>query len=1093
MGTQEKYFEETIDKLRHKELRAVFGEQIIGIVFMAITAAAPIIGAVVAIVLYVSGGGKIDVAVVFTIVAAFRQLESPLLQLPQDIQGAIKYNVSSNRVGPFLNSLSSADSQSAKPRPVVSSLNAIEIEDADLYWGLPPPPEQDDNKSTNNKAKADKSETWTKADRDAGDTVIILPEEATDDDKAPQKTEQQQQQQQQYVPALLGTTVTIQKGKITAIVGPVGSGKSAMCSAILGDMTVRKGRVSIAGELAYAPQSPWMVNATIRDNILFGEEYDAVRYRRVLQVCQLRHDLAVLQAGDKTMIGERGITLSGGQRSRISTARAAYSRRDIALLDDPLSALDPAVANKLFRECICDFMRGRTVVLVTNQLNFLPSCESVILLGLTSDVVEHGATDTSESAAGRVVAQDTYANLASSSTVDFSAMLARFNESTNRSNDDDDNDGMEENGGDKNGKQDDSKQVAPNEAQNNDDDQDDEVLMQTEERNRGAINVSLYLKLFEYAGGKWLVLAVVMLYALSECVTAFNTSFLGFWSESANANYTKVVPFDQLGNSLGIDLALPEDPDAIESWYIMWYAISGFLIIVSEIVPSVFMLILGQRASRNAYRALFDSVIRAPLSFFQTTPIGRILSRFANDTGDVDSHVPQMLIEASILTSSVVASLVVVSVIVPPFLIGLVVVSFIYVKIMKVYRPVNRDTKRIGALSRSPVYAHFSETLSGLPTIRAYGAAQRFNATNVRNIKMMVEDWIVGAQAMMWLDTRLGLINFIVTLVSSVLIMYSSLQGLVSPANAGVAITYTMLFTSKLSIAVMLFSFLEESMISFERVTYYIENIEHEAPATSSNPPPPSWPARGQIVLNDLKMRYRKDTPLVLHGLSLTIQAGERCAVVGRTGSGKSSLMLCLLRLVEPEYEQGSPAPIVIDGVDVCKIGLHELRSKISIVPQNPVVFSGTLRSNLDPTKEHADAVLWSALERCNLKPFVSGSASKLDMEISDSGSNLSQGQSQLLTLARSLLSNSKILLLDEATSSVDFDTDAIIQKTIRGEDAFGGCTVLTIAHRINTVIDSDKMLVLDQGKVAEFDSPEALLADPTSLFSSMVAEHRQE
>jgi ATP-binding cassette subfamily C (CFTR/MRP) protein 1 len=291
----------------------------------------------------------------------------------------------------------------------------------------------------------------------------------------------------------------------------------------------------------------------------------------------------------------------------------------------------------------------------------------------------------------------------------------------------------------------------------------------------------------------------------------------------------------------------------------------------------------------------------------------------------------------------------------------------------------------------------------------------------------------------------------------------------------------------------MLFSMLEEAMIGFERVTYYIENVEHEAPATSRNPPPASWPAHGQIVLQDLKMRYRKDTPLVLQGLSLTIQAGERCGVVGRTGSGKSSLMLRLLRLVEPEYEQGSPGPIVIDGVDVCKIGLHELRSKISIVPQNPVVFSGTLRSNLDPAKEHADAVLWSALERRNLKPFVSGSAGKLDMDISDAGSNLSQGQRQLLTMSRALLSNTKILLLDEATSSVDFDTDELIQKTIRGEDAFGGCTVLTIAHRINTVIDSDKMLVLDQGKVAEFDSPKALLANPASLLSSMVAEHRRQ
>lgn len=617
--------------------------------------------------------------------------------------------------------------------------------------------------------------------------------------------------------------------------------------------------------------------------------------------------------------------------------------------------------------------------------------------------------------------------------------------------------------------------------------------MQDEERERGTVKFREY-SVYVKAGGGWCVFAFLTLLLVAEVLSNyFNIRWVDLWTTSAGRGYEDYdmlgVDFDVSGNLT----AQQEDQQQTAGllFYAVGYAGTALLIALLTLFRSVAFALFGVRASVSLHRRLMSSVIRAPMSFFNTTPIGRIISRFTKDLFEIDIQTIlnlQFTLHSMLMLLQI---LVVIAITTPHFLIAVPLILVLYSYILQIYRPVARDIKRLEALSRSPVYAHFSETLGGLTTIRAYRVMDTFERESERK----VDDNILYQYAMIasdhWQFIRMSFMGSTTVFLAAFLAMYTSWQGQLSAGAAGVSLTMSINLTSILARTLYFMADLETGMNCVSRVLHYSYNIEQEAPPTSKHPPSPEWPSRGRISIQHLSMRYRRTTPLVLKDVSVEIGAGERVGVVGRTGSGKSSLMLCLLRLVEPEFT-GARGPIAIDGVDICRIGLDELRSRIGIVPQSPTIFSGTIRSNLDPFDRYEDEAVWSALEKVGLKGLAGESSEKLQYPVSEYGDNLSQGQRQLLCLSRALLSKSRVLMLDEATSSVDFDTDVRIQRMIRSQTSFAGCTVLTIAHRINTVIDSDEILVLRNGEVAQYGPPSELLRSPESAFAKMVRESKR-
>jgi len=528
------------------------------------------------------------------------------------------------------------------------------------------------------------------------------------------------------------------------------------------------------------------------------------------------------------------------------------------------------------------------------------------------------------------------------------------------------------------------------------------------------------------------------------------------------------------------------------TFYMAGYAIVAVLVAVVTYGRSALLAVMGVRASRNLHTELVTRVMRAPTSFFDTTPVGRIVSRFAKDLNTIDGELPNFFDFFLFCTLFVCFTMITIIAVTPLFALVAVPAMTLYIMTLNYFRRVSREAKRLESIARSPVYSHYSETLGGINTIRAYRASDRFLKENALKVDNSIRGFYVNKVADRWLSVRLELLGSFIGFGSAMMAVATAvLDHGEKPSNpeyvglAGLALSFAIQVTGLLNWTVRSFANVESGMNATERVLHYIDEIPQEAAHESANPPDASWPQEGKITLENVEMRYRKDTPLVLKGLNLTINAGEKVGIVGRTGSGKSSLLLTLLRLVEPQ----DTSKIIIDGVDVTKIGISELRRKLGIIPQNPTLFSGTIRGNLDPFNEHSDAEIKEALSKCEMLDAVNAMEGGLDAAVAEYGENLSQGQRQLLCLGRALLSHTKILLLDEATSSVDVETDAAVQKTLRS--AFKDCTLLTIAHRVNTIIDSDRIIVLKDGLVAENDTPKKLLVNlrGISMFSEMVQE----
>ncbi|XP_070802163.1 ATP-binding cassette sub-family C member 2 [Pituophis catenifer annectens] len=875
-------------------------------------------------------------------------------------------------------------------------------------------------------------------------------------------------------------TLEIANGSLVAIVGSVGSGKSSLISAMLGEMENIKGHINIQGSMAYVPQQAWIQNATLKDNILFGSPLDETRYQQVLEACALLPDLQLLPGRDLTEIGEKGINLSGGQKQRVSLARAVYSNADIYLLDDPLSAVDAHVGRHIFDKVLGPegLLQNKTRILVTHNLSFLAQVDDIVVLE-AGTVMERGSYSTllansgsfaqllntygnqqdniheEEAMAGMDEEQepDEYPELATEEVPADVVTITQKNEASvqqkifNRSRSTSSNISIRKG---HQGHLNEKKTLTEFKGQR---------LIDKEAMETGKVKLFTYLRYLRAIG--WGLSISILIGYIGQAA-----SFIGFnlwlsdWTNDAVRYQNMTYPVTQRDMRIGIYGALGG---------------SNSLFLLTAIVLCSFGSI---RASRILHEQLLSNILRVPMSFFDSTPTGRIVNRFAKDIFTVDETIPISLRSWMNCFFMILSTLVIICLATPYFAIVILPLGILYYFILQFYVATSRQLRRLDSVTRSPIYSHFGETVSGLSVIRAFGHQERFLQHNEKIVDVnqkSVYSWGVSNR---WLAMRLELVGNLTVFFAALLAVF--VKDSLNSGIVGLSISSALNITQTLNWLVRMTSELETNIVAIERLYEYTE-IANEAPWVTAKRPPSQWPNNGEITFIDYKVRYRPDLELVLDGISCDIKGTEKIGVVGRTGAGKSSLTNCLFRILE-----AAGGKILIDGLDIAAIGLHDLREKLTIIPQDPILFSGSLRMNLDPFDQYSDEDIWHALELAHLKSYVQALPEGVSSPVSEGGENLSVGQRQLVCLARALLRKSKILILDEATAAVDMETDHLIQETIRSE--FANCTVITIAHRLHTIMDSHRVMVLQEGKIVEFDSPEELLQQQ-GIFAGLARE----
>ncbi|KAG4101689.1 P-loop containing nucleoside triphosphate hydrolase protein [Neocallimastix lanati (nom. inval.)] len=813
--------------------------------------------------------------------------------------------------------------------------------------------------------------------------------------------------------------IRIKKGSLTAVVGTVGSGKSSLINAIIGEMKREAGRVIIGGTFSYCSQKAWIRNATVRDNITFGRQFDKERYDRAVRDCALLRDFDIFPNGDMTEIGERGSNLSGGQKQRINLARAVYNDSDVVFMDDPLSAVDAHVSRYLFDNCINGAMANKTRVLVTHQLHVLPKVDYVIVMKN-----------------GYIEEQGEYKELMQKNG-ELARLMSVYGECFDGDEDlNDDSDDSSESCSD-------VSQSCDREAVKPDEKKEKakvQGLMKDEERATGAVKWRIYSAYIKAGGGFIIGFIIILLIGFIQLSKIGSDMWLVFWTD----------------NEFGL---------TVQNYILIYFAWNAGQSLLTFIYY-VYMANVGIKSSRNVHRKAIDNVMKAPILFFDTNPLGRIINRFSMDQDALDNNLFLSLQVFFTSLASTISTLVLMIYAAPVLGIALGPLLILYMYIQQMFRCTSRELKRMDALARSPLYANISETINGLPTIRAYHEEESLIKHNQFLVDENNRPLHLQNIAKKWLAFRLEIIG-------AFLIFFDGAAGLLlkdslSTSLLGLSLSYALSVTSSLNYTVRYFCDTEVYMNSAERVLHYANDIETEN--QKGRDAPLGWPYKGRIEIRNLTMRYAPYLPPTIRDVSLDIDSHEKVGIVGRTGAGKSSIIMTLFRMVEPELY----SMVRIDDESIMDMRLNDLRRGISIIPQEPILFSGTIRFNMDPFNEHSDDDIWYALENSGMKQFVKDMDKQLDSEVRPNGENFSVGQRQLLCLARAMIRGSHILIMDEATASVDIETDAIIQRALRTN--FSEATVLTIAHRLNTIIDYDKILVLDKGELLEFDSPKNLL-----------------
>jgi ATP-binding cassette, subfamily C (CFTR/MRP), member 1 len=1012
-------FLERLKELRRREIRAIQVLLAIRNAINAVSMALPVFASMLAFITYALSNHDLNPARIFSSLALFNALRMPLNLLPLVIGQVTDAYASLGRIQDFL----LAEEQREEINWDDDMESAIEMQNASFTWERNSTHDKDQVGTFQTKAQIHDAKKAHKREKkvEKMSKKQGKPASVTDDSSS------EEVQMEPF--KLQNMNFTVGRNELLAVIGTVGSGKSSLLGALAGDMRKTSGKVKMGASRAFCPQYAWIQNSTLKDNILFGKSYKSKWYNQVVDACALRPDLEMLPAGDLTEIGERGITVSGGQKQRLNIARAIYFDADIILMDDPLSAVDAHVGRHIMDEAICGIMKDKCRILATHQLHVLNRCDRIIWMN-----------------EGRIESVDTFDNMMSSNK-DFQQLMATTaqEEVIEEKDKADDEDELEDE------KKKAKKAKKPKAG----------VLMQQEERAVNSVSWGIYGAYIKASGSIIMGPLIFLFLVLANGANIVTSLWLSYWTS------------DRFGFPMGA--------------YIGVYAGLGVLQAVLMFAFSTFLSTGGTNASKAMLQRAMTRVLRAPMSFFDTTPLGRITNRFSKDIDSMDNNLTDAFRMYLITLTMILSVFGLIIAFFPFFGIALVPLLLIFLFSASYYRASAREMKRHESVLRSSVFARFSEAISGTASIRAYGLQDYFSERIRDSIDQMDSAYFLTFSNQRWLAVRLDSIGNLLVFTTGILVVTSRFN--VSPSIAGLVLSYILAIVQIIQFTVRQLAEVENNMNATERVHYYGTQLEEEAPAHLKEVED-SWPQSGQIIFEDVQMRYRAGLPLVLQGLDFQVQGGERIGIVGRTGAGKSSVMSALFRLTEL-----SGGSIKIDGIDIATVGLHDLRSRLAIIPQDPTLFRGTIRSNLDPFNEHSDLELWAALRKADLIGEEQEASNGLDAHgkntgrihldsiVEEEGLNFSLGQRQLMALGRALVRDSRIIVCDEATSSVDFETDQKIQRTMAM--GFKGKTLLCIAHRLKTIINYDRICVMDAGRIAELDEP-IKLYEQAGIFRGM-------
>jgi len=1075
-------FMKEVVSIRNCELEILLNIGYLSAAISFIWTCAPFVVSLVTFAVYVLSdeNNVLDAQKAFTSLALFNILRFPLSMLPMMITSAIQASVSIKRINKFMRS-AELDPSSVSKNDKSESSEAISVSNASFNWG-----EKEEDNQTKKGVKKDqdkkKGEKSKKKNGIAinGDVKIESTNGNVNHDEDTKLINGNAKETKFEQFSLQHINLKVPKGSLCAVVGTVGSGKSSLLSALLGEMERVSGLVEISGRIAYVSQQAWIQNAKLKDNILFGSKMDTNKYKKTIDDCALTSDLDILPAQDETEIGEKGINLSGGQKQRVAVARAVYADADLYLLDDPLSAVDSHVGKHIFDKVIgpegC--LKNKTRVLVTHGVTFLPQVDQIVVLkkGVISEVGSYRELlaqkgDFAEFLVQYLSDQDEDSELANIKNElkehlgqdELVRQMSRVRTESERQH------SMGSNISLANSTHDESprKSVSPIKSPNIKQGPPSKAQQQYQEEKQGTGSVSWRIYLIYFKNMGYILFSLcVLLYTVYQVFTTFSSIWVSLWADNR-------FPFEEVLHT-NVSRNMTSTRRDI---FLGVYGSMGFAQAIGAVLASLFLYLSTIKGGRGLHHRMLDRIMHSPMSFFDTTPQGRILNRFGKDVDVLDSTMPMVLRGWITCLLSVIATFLVIMTTTPFAIIPICLVLSGYYFVQRVYVAASRQLKRLESTTRSPIYSHFGETINGASVIRAYGLQNTFIRESEKRVDKNHQAAFTGIIGNRWLAVRLETVGNCIIFAAALFAVLG--RDSLSPGLVGLSVSYALQVTQTLNWLVRMTSEVETNIVAVERLDEYSQ-IESEAEWEKSEVAvDKSWPSEGQISLENYSTRYRSGLDLVLKDISASFKGGERIGIVGRTGAGKSSLTLALFRLIEP-----AEGKIKIDGVDIATLGLHKLRSRLTIIPQDPVLFSGSLRHNLDPFEQYSDEAVWSALRQSHLSEFVTGLSSGLQHEVAEGGENLSVGQRQLICLARALLRKTKVLVLDEATAAVDLETDDLIQTTIRSE--FVGCTIITIAHRLNTVLDYDRILVLKDGNIAELDSPKSLMQKDGSIFRGM-------